>query len=55
MNKKKISAKVLKKILEKMPLSVRKKIIDAHKEGKKIKLNITKKKNENLNSPYQDK
>ena len=56
MSKKKISPKtikVIKEILEKMPADVRKKMIEAHKQGKKIKLNLKKKKE--VNSPYQDK
>jgi len=52
MNNKKISAQVLKKLLEKMPIALKKKILDAHKEGKKVKLKIKQK---NLNSPYQGK
>lgn len=54
MNDKKISPVLLKKILEKMPLEFRKKILLAAKNGKKIRLKITKHKN-GLKSPYQNK
>lgn len=52
--KKKINKEFIQKILDKLPLETRKKIIDSHKQGKKVSIKIKSKKN-GVKSPYQKK